>query len=127
MAKYQHNDILDAALNVIKNNANKMTLCSAAPTTYTQATDTYLLAEVAMTSTDFTGPADWSTGGRKLTVGAKSPTAAASSAEPDLHVALVDTANEKLLFVTDEITDQAITEGNPCNIPTWEIKLADVV
>ena len=71
MAKSVHDDVLDGALNIIKNNCTRMVACSAQPTTYTEGNATYALADVTMTGTDFTN-ANGDTNGRKTTVGAKS-------------------------------------------------------
>lgn len=117
MAKYAHADILDGGLNALKNGAIRMLLISG----YT-AGDSYAtvvaakLCEVTMASGDFviTG-AD--AAARVCTIAAKSGTASASSATPDLHVAFTDNVS-KVLLVTDETTDQAITNGNTVNFPS---------
>ena len=36
----------------------------------------------------------------------------------DLHFCFVDTTNSKVLWVTDETTDQTITSGNPVTFPS---------
>lgn len=51
MAKIVHDDVLDGALNIIKNNCTRMVACSAQPTTYTEGNATYALADVTMAST----------------------------------------------------------------------------
>jgi hypothetical protein len=70
MAKSVHDDVLDGALNIVKNNATRQVACSAEPTTYTEGNATYALADITVASGDFTA-ANGSTSGRKLTVGAK--------------------------------------------------------
>lgn len=45
MAKSVHDDVLDGALNIIKNNTNIMTVCSSEPTTRTEAVTTYALGD----------------------------------------------------------------------------------
>lgn len=57
MSKSVHDDVLDGALNVVKNNATRICVCSTQPTTYTEAITTYKLAIKTITSADFTGPA----------------------------------------------------------------------
>ncbi len=123
MAKTVHNDVLDAALNVIKNTCNKMVACSQQPTTYTQANATYALADVAMSSTDFT-VADGDVSGRKLTVAAKNSVPVDVQGDPAI-IALLDTMNSKLLYTTDEGSVQTIYVGNSINFPAWKIELAD--
>lgn len=119
MAFYAHPDVLDNGPNYIKNNCNKMALLSS----YT-AGDTYstvnsaILAEVAMTSTDFTNGS--SGNDRTLTSAAgKQDTAAnASGGGATAHFAFLDTVNSKVLWVTEETTDQTVTIGNPVTFPS---------
>lgn len=120
MAKIVHDNVLDGALDIIKNNANLMILCSQQPTTRTEAVTTYALADVAMSSTDFTH-ANGDTSGRKTTVGAKNSVTVDASGT-GTHVALVD--GTRLLYVTT-CTSQAVTSGNTVNFPAWDIELAD--
>ena len=124
MAKTVHNDVLDAALNYIKNNCNKMVACSQQPTTFTEANSTYALADVSMSSSDFTGPADGDTSGRKITVNAKSNVPVDVQGDPAVIV-LLDTVNSKILYTTDEGSSQTIYVGNNANFPAWDIELAD--
>lgn len=123
MAKTVHNDVLDAALNIIKNNATRICVCSTEPTTYTEAITTYKLAIKTISSSDFTGPADGDVSGRKLTSNAHSGITVDSNGTA-LHIALCDSANSKLLYVTSSAS-QALVAGNTCNIPAWDIELAD--
>lgn len=120
MAKIVHDDVLDGALNIIKNNANLMILCSQQPTTRTEAVTTYALADVAMASGDFTA-ANGDTNGRKLTVAAKTGVTVDGSGT-GTHVALVD--GTRLLYVTT-CTSQAVTASNTVNFPAWDIEIAD--
>lgn len=120
MAKSVHNDILDAAFNEL-DAADLQTVCSAEPTTRTEAVTTFKLADVAMTpDTDFTN-ADGDTSGRKVTVAAKSGVPVDTTGTAT-HIALVD--GTRLLYVTT-CTSQALTSGNTVNIPAWDIELAD--
>jgi hypothetical protein len=130
MAKSAHNDVMDGALNVVKNNATRLCVCSAEPTTYAEATTTYdggaskyKLAIKTITSSDFTGPADGDTNGRKLTVNQAATLSVEASASAT-HVALCDSANSKLLYVTT-CTSQALTSGNTVTVPAWDIEIAD--
>lgn len=123
MAKSVHDDVLDGALNVIKNNATRVTLCNAQPTTYTEANATFALADVTVDSSDFTGPANGDASGRKLTVAAQNGVTVDASGT-STHVALLDVSNSKLLYVTTH-TSQALTSGNTANIGAWDVELAD--
>lgn len=40
----------------------------------------------------------------------------------DLHIAYIDTLTSRVLYVTDEITDQEITVGNPVDVPAGEYR-----
>jgi hypothetical protein len=122
MAKLVHDDVLDGALNIIKNNCTKMTVCSTQPTTYAEGNATYALADVTMTGTDFTvGNGDVS--GRKLAVAAKSAVTIDADGTA-LHIALLDVSNSKLLYVTT-CSSQALSTGGTVDIPTWDIELSD--
>jgi hypothetical protein len=120
MAKIVHDSVLDGALNILKNGATLMVVCSTQPTTRAEAVTTYALADVAMSPTDFT-VANGDTSGRKVTVSAKSavPVDATGNAQ---HIALVDGTN--LLYVTT-CTPQTLTAGNTVDIPVWDIEIAD--
>lgn len=122
MAKLVHDDVLDGALNIIKNNCTRMTVCSTQPTTYTEGNATFALADVTMASGDFT-IANGDTSGRKVTVAAKSAFTVDTSGTAQ-HVALLDVTNSKLLYVTT-CTSQALTAGNTVSTPAWKAELAD--
>lgn len=122
MAKSVHDDVLDGALNVIKNNATKQVLCSQQPTTFAEADVTYALADVVMASADFT-IANGDTNGRKVTVAAKATVPVDASGTGN-HIALLDVTNSKLLYVTT-CAAQAVTTGNNVNFPAWDIEIAD--
>lgn len=117
MPKFVHADVLDGGLNAIKTVATKQLLIKA----YTGG-DSYAtvignqIAEVAMVSADFTLS---SSGNNRLLTTASGKSAAASGnsgATPDLHIAFTDGA-AKVLWVTDETTDQVVTSGNTVNFP----------
>ena len=115
-----HNDILDAAFDVV-DQSNLMIACSADPTTRAEAVTTYALADVAMTvNPDYT-KADGDTSGRKVTVAAKSSVTVDTTGTAT-HVALVD--GTRLLYVTT-CTSQALTAANTVNFPAWDIEIAD--
>lgn len=124
MAKSVHNDVLDGALNIVKNNATRQTACSAEPTTYAEGNATYALAAVTVASGDFTN-ADGDTSGRKCTVAAKSGVLIDASGTAT-HIALLDVTNSKLLYVTT-CTSQALTANgsNTVNFPSWKFEIAD--
>jgi hypothetical protein len=118
MAKYAHADVLDGGLNAIKNGATRMLLLKAYAAGDSYATVTgNAICTIAMVSGDYTlSGAD--NAPRILTVAAKSGTASASSgASPNLHIAFTDNVS-KVLWVTDETSDQVVTSGNTINFPS---------
>jgi len=122
MAKSVHNDILDAALNYIKNNATRICVDSTEPTTYTQAETTYMLVIKTISSSDFTGPADGDTSGRKVTSNQHTDVTITNSGTA-AHIAFT-VAGSKLLFVTT-CSNQALVATNKVTVPAWDIEIAD--
>lgn len=122
MAKSVHDDVLDGALNIIKNNCTRMTLCNAEPTTYTQGNATFALADVTMASGDFTA-ANGDTSGRKLTVAAKTAVPVDATGT-GTHIALLDVTNSKLLYVTTT-TSTAVAIAGTVDIGSWKVEIAD--
>ena len=122
MAKTVHNDVLDGAFDIIRNNCDKMTACSQEPANFTEANATFALADVAMTAGDF-NIADGDTSGRKVAVGQKSGVNVDADGTAN-HVALLDTVGSRLLYVTTA-TAQVLTTGNTMTFNTWDIEIAD--
>lgn len=117
MAKWVHADVLDGGLNGIKTVATKMMLIKAYAAADSYATVTgNKIAEVAMASGDYTLSSVGSD--RRLTTTAKPGIAstANSGATPNLHIAFTDGA-AKVLWVTDETTDQVVTSPNAVDFP----------
>jgi hypothetical protein len=118
MPKWVRAGVLDNGLNDIKNTATSMLLIS----TYT-AGDSYatvfgnrLNAGVAMVPADFTVAA--SGNNRTLTTASgKTAAATAGAAAPNLHIAFTDGA-ANVIWVTDETSDQPITNGNLLTFPS---------
>jgi hypothetical protein len=118
MGKSAHPDVLDGSLNIVKNNATRMTVCDGEPTTYTEANATFSLGSVTIDSSDFTLAAG-DVSGRKATVAAQSvPLTADGEAN---HVALLDVANSKLLWVTTS-TPRDVLSGGTLDVPAWDIE-----
>lgn len=128
MGKSVHNDVLDGMLNVILNNATRLCVCSAEPTTFAEATTTYdggaskyKLAIHTLTSADFAVADD--TSGRKITMSEQAAITVDATASAT-HVALCDFSNSKLLYVTT-CTSQSLTVGNTVTVPSFRINVAD--
>lgn len=125
MAKFAHNDVLDAPWNYIKTNCTRQIACSAQPADFAGVA-AVSVADVAMSAADFT-LADGTTSGRKMTVAAKNGVAVDATATAN-HIVLVDDTNLKLLYVTTA-ANLALTAGagNAVNFPAWSAEFADPV
>ncbi len=123
MAKFAVDAVLDGTLDIIAT-ATKLVVCSAQPTTYTEANSTYALADIVIDSGDFT-KANGDTSGRKITIGAQSSVLIDASGTAT-HIALVITGSSTLLYGTT-CTSQALTANgsNTVNVPAWDIEIAD--
>ena len=123
MAFYAHADVLENGPAYVKANATKIMLVS----TYAFG-DSYAtvvankLSEASVTSANWT----WSASGndRVLTStdNITGSVAAASAAGPSNHYAVVDATGSKVLYVTEEGSDQPITSGNPVTLKSVVIK-----
>lgn len=122
MAKYANDLGIDAALDWIAA-STILHVCSSQPANYAGIA-AVSLGSVVIDSGDFT-KADGDTSGRKLTIAAQVITAAsASNAGTTLHCALASTGDSTLRYVTT-VPSQAITSGNPINVGSWKIEIAD--
>lgn len=122
MGKSVHDDVLDGALNILKNNVTRQTVCSAQPMTYAEGNATYALADVTLSSSDFTN-ANGDSSGRKTTVAAKTGVTVDVSGTVT-HAALLDVANSKLLYVTTTAS-QAVGAGGTVDIGSWKAEISD--
>lgn len=122
MAKICSDRFLDGALNIIKNNCTRQTVCSAQPTTYTEGNATFALADVTMATGDFT-IANGDTSGRKITVAAKSAVPVDVTGTIT-HAALLDVTGTTLDYVTTTAS-QAVGAGGTVDIGSWKAEIAD--
>lgn len=123
MPKFAPDAMMDAAFDFV-DQADVMHACSTLDSdpTYAEVLAASL-ADVAMTpNTDFT-KANGDVSGRKVTVAAKSGVTVDVSGTYN-HVALVTVSGTVLRYVTTG-TSQALTAGNTCNFPAWDIEIAD--
>lgn len=127
MPFYEHPDALDNGLAYIRTNTDKMVLISGYTIGDSYATvNAAILAESVMSTADLTLAS--SGNNRTLTVAAKSdPSANASGGGVNSHVALLDTVNSKVLYVTEESAAQSIVAGNGVNIGGFVITHAQPV
>jgi hypothetical protein len=103
-----HANVFDQGLNYLEANATRLVLCSAEPTTFTEADTTYKLAEVTVSATDFTVAAGDTAGGRKVTMGAQTVTGTGNGTAT--HYALLNVAGS-LLIMRNAMTNVAITSA----------------
>ena len=122
MGKAIADDVLDAALNYLKTNGGTLHVCSAQPTTYTEAHVTYMLAEVAIDSDDFTGPADGDTSGRKIAINEQADITVTNTGAAT-HVAITNGSDAWLLVTT--CTEQQLTAANTVTVPTFNDEILD--
>lgn len=96
--RFCHDDVLDTPLDYLAANVTRRTVCSQPPTTYTEANATYKLAQVTLSSGDFSKSDGVS--GRKTTVAAKT---GLTIDTPGIatHESLLDVSGTKLLYVTE--------------------------
>lgn len=123
MGKYVLPTVLDAALDQIAA-ADLMVAINGQPATFAAA-QTGKLAEVAMTPADFT-LADGTTSGRRVIIAEKANVTVDTSGTAD-HVALLDTAGSRLLYVTTVTAPTALSAAGQVTFQTWDIEIADPV
>jgi hypothetical protein len=128
MAKTLANEVLDSALDYLKNNTTQIAICSAQPLSYAEATTLYdggagkyrLALKTGLSASNFTGPVD-DTSGRKLT----------ANAITGLAVDATGTAlfaawcSGTVLLAVTTITSQALTLGNTLTVPAHKVSIAD--
>lgn len=116
MPRYAHADVLDNGPQYLKTNCNKAILISAYSSTYATVNGANKVAEAALVTGDFSiAGADGAARVLTATLTGKSGGNALQNVVDGtgMHIAFVDTVNSKVLFVTEESSDQAITNGNP--------------
>ena len=125
VAKFTNDIVLDQACNYVKNTVTEMYVCSGAsnPADRAGAIAAALATKTSLTSANFTGPADGTVSGRKIT----------KNAETGITVDVSGTATcialcsgTTLLHVMT-MTSQVLTAGNTVNTPAFRvIEILDV-
>lgn len=126
MAKWAHDDVMDALLEAIAA-ADRLFVCNDQPATYAEASADMMLAEQTLTPGDGNGDFtldDGDSSGRKATVAAQ-VIASADATGTANHVALADSANSKLLYVTTTPSSYSVTSGQPVNVDEFDITVPD--
>lgn len=124
MAKSLSQAGYDALLDLLAT-CTIMVACSAQPTTYTELTSTYALADVTLSGGDFTkATGDGGSPARKVTVGAKTGVTIDSSGTAT-HVGHGISGSSTLVWVTT-CTSQALTSGNTVNFPAHKHEVSAI-
>jgi len=116
------NRVYDNGLSVLDTEANRLDLCSAEPTTYTEATSTNTLGNT--TSITISAPEDGDTSGRKVRLNAISGASVTGSGTAT-HFAISDTSNSRLLATGSITPTQAIISGNTFSLTAVDIEIPD--
>ena len=113
--------VYDAQLSFLVNNANRLFVCTAEPTTYEEASATYALAGATLAPANFAGPADGSVSGRKISLlpVENIPIDVGGSAT---HIVLADATNSRILLVT-VCTAQTLVAGNNVTVDSFDYTL----
>lgn len=116
--------LLDAMLSKLDTEATHIYICSAEPTTFAQATTTYMLG--SKSGIAISAPADRTPNGREVTLSAISDGVTTNSGLAT-HFAITDNTNSRLLYSAALSANQNLTAGNPWTSNSIKLYLAGVV
>lgn len=122
MPMFVDESVLDNGLAHLQSNVDKVKLIKNFALGDTKTTiDGNVIRETDIAPGDM-AITTFNTRDRKWNVNGKSGIVGAGTSEDtdDLHIAYYSTALSKYLYITDEITDQAIAANNPVDIPAGE-------
>ena len=123
MANLLADRVLDLGLNVLDTEADKIYLCSADPTTFTEATSTYALGNNNFGAGAVFGvPAAGSPNGRKVTSAAVAAGSITGNGTASKW-AVVDSANSRLLANGQLAASQVVTTGNTFTLAAFAIQI----
>jgi hypothetical protein len=122
MAKYVSDLLMDNGLNYWKTNGTEVYLCTSQPADRAAAIATAVVSKTDLISGDYTGPADGTTSGRKLTANAQSGLTASGTGNAT-HLAW---CSGTTLLVVTTVTSQSVTSGNNVSLPAISNEIADV-
>lgn len=117
MTKLTDDSVMDAALAVIQT-ANDYHICQGNPLTRADV----IANSLANVPPTFTGPADGSISGRRITVDSKSGVTVTATGLA-ATACLID--GTTLLDKTDLTATQSLTSGNDITIQAWDHEIAD--
>ena len=130
MAKFVWDAAYDAQLASVADATDYLCVCSAQPTTYTEAYTTYMLAKTEVAEGDGNGDFtiadnDGTGAGRMLTVAAQ-PGVTITNSGDGVYVALVKTSTSELVGYTP-CAKQTLVAGETTTFPTFALRVPDVV
>jgi hypothetical protein len=116
MGKRIHSDVIDLALEHIRDAGTLLCVCRGEPADMTEA-QPLLIAARTIDNSDYLGPVDNDQGGRKITVKSQQRIRATASGVAS-HVLLSD--GSRVLFTTT-CKSLAIRKGDRITVPRWDI------
>lgn len=124
MAGYISSDVLDNGINLIDTAGNKLVICSALPTTFTEANATYALGNKV--SPTISAPQARSPDGRKVVVSAITDGTVTATGTAT-HFAVLDTTSSRLLAAQELASSQSVTSGNTFTLAAVDIGIPGTV
>lgn len=123
---YLSDDILDAALDVLNNSADRIDICSQEPATYTEATSTYTLGnkDHGAAGSAFGNPQNGDSSGRKVSSTAVTDGAVTGTGTAT-HWAVSDVTGTRLLAASSLSSSQAVTSGNSFSLGSFDVEFPD--
>jgi len=115
---YLNDRVLDNGLTILDTEANKLSICSQEPATYTEANATYALG--AKTSFSIGSPAARAPSGRKVTTSPITDGAVSANGTAS-HYGITDTGNSRLLAASSLSSSQVVSNGNAFSIGAFDI------
>lgn len=119
MGKVASTEVLDGSLNIVRG-ATRMVALNGEPATYAAAFAGRLV-EAPLVAGDFTLAAG-DVSGRKVVIAGKAGLSVLAAGTAD-HIALLDVAGSRLLYVTT-CPAQALVSGGTVSIAGWSIEIA---
>jgi hypothetical protein len=119
---FLNDHVLDLALAYIDTATTRLDICSAEPSTFTQATSTFSLGN--KTGISVGAPSDASPNGRRVTIAAITD-GTVTSAGTASHWALSDTVNSRLIAANSIGAPKAVVTGSPWTLDALDIRIPD--
>ena len=116
---YLNDEVFDQGLDYATTNGTRVYICSQEPTTWAEASSTYALGVITVTTSATT---DGDVSGRKVTINTATG-GTVSGTGTATHYALGDAAS--ILVATQTITSQAVTSGNTFDWAAKDIEITD--